>query len=310
MKKVPQFVLKVEGETVLRADDAESILQEMTRRIESESEASGDSIMDSENERIFSDMVYIAGQIVDCIYHEIPTVSRTELHLESRDASNETQDYPVKNILIKIEGSDLSNIHSRVEEEIELREFMYHDAIFDLFEIVHNGIPSVVLQIIPRLHIPLIPKGTHSERMFPEIKDLIIRELRKSSKHTYTKTVIQRFLNRQCKCEYLKHAADLVELVLTQEGFSDTELRAAEMCLEYLGDTREGQSLLSIWHKRDAIRERWKKRDIPSKTFISQTYEWFSQIRSMQCHNLSSAIRSRPSADKKESPVAEVNQFS
>ncbi len=310
MKKVPQFALKIEGETILRSDNAESILQEMTRRIEFNSEASGDLIMDSENERIFSDMVYIAGQIVDCIYHEIPTVSRTEMHLESREIPKESEDYPVRNILIKIEGSDLTNIHSRVEEEIELREFMYHDAMFDLFEIVHNGTPSVVLQIIPRLHIPLVPKGHHSERMPPEIKDLIIQELRKSSKHTYTKTVIQRFLNRQCKCEYLKHAADLVELVLTQEGFSDTELKAAEMCLEYLGDTREGQSLLLIWHNRDTIRERWKKRDIPSKVFISQAYEWFSQIRSLKCHNLSSAIRPRSSTDKKVSFVSEFNQFS
>jgi hypothetical protein len=310
MKKVPQFALKVEGETVLRSDNAESILQEMTRHIELESEASGDSTMDNENERIFSDMVYIAGQIVDCIYHEIPTVSRTELHLESRNTPSETHEYPVRNIMIKIEGTDLSNILSRVEEEIELREFMYHDAMFDLFEIVHNGTPSVVLQIIPRLHIPLIATGKHSKRMPPEIKDLIIRELRKSSKHTYTKTVIQRFLNCRCKCEYLKHAADLVELVLTQEGFSDTELRAAEMCLEYLGDTREGQSLLSLWNNREDIRTRWKKRDIPSKTFISQTYEWFSNIRNLQCHELSSAIRPRSSVDKKVSSIPEVNQLS
>ena len=95
MKKVPQFALKVEGETVLRSDNAESILQEMTRHIESNPEALGESIMDSENERIFSDLVYIAGQIVDCIYHEIPTVSRTEMHLESRDIPTESEDYPV-----------------------------------------------------------------------------------------------------------------------------------------------------------------------------------------------------------------------
>jgi hypothetical protein len=310
MKKVPQFALKVEGETVLRSDSAESILQEMTRRIESESEASGEFRMNSKNDRIFSDMVYIAGQIVDCIFHEIPTVSRTEMHLESRNAPKESDDYPVRNILIKIEGSDLSNIQSRVEEELGLREFMYHDAMFDIFEIVHNGTPNVVLQIIPRLHIPLTQKGIHTERMPPEVKDLIIKELRKSSKHTYTKTVIQRYLNRQCKCEYLKHAADLVELVLTQEGFSDSELRAAEMCLEYLGDTREGQSLLAIWYNRDAIRERWKKRDIPSKVFISQAYDWFSNIRNLQCHNLSSAIRPRPTVDKSKSLVSEVNQLS
>ncbi len=310
MKKVSQFALKVEGETVLRSDDAETILQEMTRRIESESEASGDSIMDKENGRIFSDMVYIAGQIVDCIYHEIPTVSRTEMHLESRDASGEKYDYPVKNITIKIEGSDLSNIHSRIEEELEFREFMYQDAMFELFEIDHNGTPSVVLQIIPRLHIPIIANGLHTERMLPEIKDRIIRELRRSSKHTYTKTIIQRFLNRRCKCEYLRHAADLVELVLTQDRFSDNELRAAEMCLEYLADTREGQSLLSIWRNHDAIRTRWTKRDTPSKIFISQTYEWFTSIRSRQCHQLSSTIRPRLSADMKESPIPGANQFS
>ncbi|MFW9849710.1 MAG: hypothetical protein ACFFF4_11240 [Candidatus Thorarchaeota archaeon] len=307
MKKMPQFALKVEGETVFRSDDAEAILQEMTRRIELESEAFGDSSM--VNERIFSDMVYIAGQIVDCIYHEIPTVSRTEMHLEGRDTPIETQEYPVRNVIIKIEGSDLSNIQTRVEEELELREFMYHDVIFEVFELVHNGTPSVVIQIIPRLHIPLVTKGQHSEKMPPETKDQIIQELRRNSKHTYTKTVIQRFLNRRCKCEYLRHAADLVELVLTQEGFSDIELKAAEMCLEYLNDIREGQSLLSLWQKRDAIRARWKKRDIPSKTFISQTYEWFSQIRNLQCHEISSAIRPLLSVDKKEVSVPEVNQF-
>ena len=309
MKKVPQFTLKVGGETVLRSDNTETILQEMAWHIESESEASGDSIMDKENERIFSDMVYIAGQIVDCIYHEIPTVSRTEMHLESRNASGDKYDHPMRNIIIKIEGSDLSNIQSKVEEELEFREFMYHDAIFEVFEIVHNGTPSIVLQIFPRMHIPLIGSGLHTERMPPEIKDQIIRELRRSPKHTYTKTVIQRFLNRRCKCEYLRHAADLVEMVLTQEGFSDNELRAAEMCLEYLADTREGQSLLSLWRNYDAIRTRWTKRDTPSKTFISQTYEWFTDIRSRQCHQLSSAIRPQSSSSRKESLISEANQF-
>lgn len=290
MKKVPQFALKVEGKTVLRSDDAESILREMARRIDSENEVSSEAEIPSAGQRLFSDVVYIAGQIVDWMYQEIPSVHRTEMHLEGATIDDE-YDYPVRNVIIKIEGGSLQKLRTHIEQEIEIREFMYHDILFEILDIIHNDTPCLVLQIIPRPKVPLAPVGEHKGGMPFNLREAITDELRKNSQHTYTKTVIQRILNRHCKCEQIRHGINLVELSLTQKEFSTNEIRAAEMCLEYLSDTREGKSLLGMWNNREAIRGKWDQRDIPSRAFISQVYEWFGDIRTRQCHELSQSYR-------------------
>jgi len=290
MTKVPQFALKVEGKTVLRSDDAESILREMARRIDVENEISSDDDVSYIGQKLFSDVVYIAGQIVDWIYQEIPSVHRTEMHLEGTAKDNE-YDYPVRNVVIKIEGSSPLKLRSQLEQELAIREFMYHDVLLELLDIIHNGTPSLVLQIIPRAKIPLTAKGEHKGGMPFDLREAITDELRKNSQHTYTKTVIQRVLNRHCKCEQIRHGINLVELALTQKDLAVNEIRAAEMCLEYLSDTREGKSLLWMWRDREKIRKKWERRDIPSRAFISQIYEWFGDIRTRDCHELSQAYR-------------------
>ncbi len=290
MTRVPQFALKVEGKTILRSDNAESIIHEMACRLDAESEMASEGQCSSIAQRPFTNIVYIAGQIVDWMYQEIPTVQRTEMHLEGI-RTDTGYDYPVRNVVIKIEGGSLSKLRTYIEQELAIREFMYHDVLFELLDVIYNDNPCLVLQIIPRPKIPLAKEGEHQGGMPFDIREAISEELRKSSHHTYTKTVIQRILSRHCKCEQIRHGINLVELALTQKEFSASELRASEMCLEYLSDTREGKSLLSMWRNRDAICTKWDRRDIPSRAFISQVYEWFGDIRTRQCHEMSQSYR-------------------
>ncbi len=294
--KMPKFALKVKGVTVLRSDNAEQILQEMTNHFDSESRKTGDQSIKEEHNAL-SDIVYISGQIVDWIFQEIPAVLRAEMHLEGTERGANKYDYPVKNVMIRIEGPDLSDILSKIEEEINIREFMYYDVVFDIFEMVHNGTPNVAIQVIPKLKTPITTQGNHTDRVPHEIKERISEELRKSSRHTYLKTVIQRLLSSRCKCESLRHGINLIELLLGHDTFSENELRAAEMSFEYLSDTREGQSLFLMWVNKGALRNRWNKRDALCKNFISQVYEWFRELRTRECDTLSSASKLRLPTD-------------
>ncbi|MDF1537753.1 MAG: hypothetical protein P1Q69_02500 [Candidatus Thorarchaeota archaeon] len=294
--KMPKFALKVKGVTVLRSDNAEQILQEMTSHFDSESRNTGDLPTKDEHSAL-SDIVYISGQIVDWIFQEIPTVLRAEMHLEGTERGVNKYDYPVKNVMIRIEGPDLSDIHSTIVQEITIREFMYYDVVFDIFEMIHNGTPNIAIQLIPKFRTPLTRQGHHTNRVPHEIKERISEELRKSSRHTYLKTVIQRLLSSRCKCESLRHGINLIELLLGHDTFSENELRAAEMSFEYLSDTREGQSLFLMWMNKEALRNRWNKRDTLCKNFISQVYEWFRELRTRECDTLSSASKLRLPTD-------------
>lgn len=306
MTKVPQFALKVEGKTVLRSDDVESIIREMARRIDPEHDSFPNAQLLTIGQRLFSDVVYVAGQIVDWLYQEIPTVHRTEMHLEGY-GSNDEYDHPIRNVIIKIEGGALSKLRTHIEQELEIREFMYHDVLFELLDLIHNDVPCLVLQIIPRPKIPWSEEDEHKGGMPFEVRETITEELRKNSQHTYMKTVIQRLLNRHCKCEQIRHGINLVELVLTQKEFAPNELHAAEMCLEYLSDTREGKSLIGMWRNREAIGTKWSRRDIASRAFISQIYEWFGDIQTRQCHELSQAYR-EPTPVRDDSTLVEPTE--
>jgi len=302
--KMPKFALKVKGVTVLRSDNAEQILQEMTNHFDSESREIGEQAIKEEHSPL-SDIVYISGQIVDWIFQEIPIVLRAEMHLEGTERGENGYNYPVTNVMIKIEGPNLSDIKSKIEQEISIREFMYYDVLFDIFEMVHNGTPIVAIQVIPKLRTPLTIQGDHTNQVPHEIKERISEELRKSSRHTYLKTVVQRLLSSRCKCEALRHGTNLIELLLGHDTFLENELRAAEMSFEYLSDTREGQSLFLMWMNNEVLRNRWNKRDISCRNFISQVYEWFRELRTRECDTLSSTSISRLSPDLERLGVIE-----
>ncbi len=288
--KMPKFALKVRGVTILRSDDAEQILQEMTHHMNSETRNEEVPEQFSMNEHSpFSDIVYISGQIVDWIFQEIPEVLRAEMHLEGIERGGKGYNYPVKNVMILIEGPKLSEVQSIITQEINIREFMYNDALFDIFQMIHNDTSILAIHVIPKHRTPLAKAGMHVKKVPGEVKEKISEELRKSSRHTYMKTVIQRLLSSLCKCEALRHGINLIELLLGQETFSDNEIHAAELSLEFLSDTREGQSLLMMWKYRKALRDRWSKRDNLSRNFISSVYEWFRELRSRECDSLTIA---------------------
>ena len=270
--KMPKFALKVKGVTVLRSDNAEQILQEMINHCDSKSREIGEQATKEERNPL-SDIVYISGQIVDLIFQSIPTVLRTEMYLEGTERGEYGFNYPVTNVIIKIV------------------------VLFDIFEMIHNGTPIVAIQVISKLRTPLTIQGNHTNQVPHEIKERISEELRKSSRHTYLKTVVQRLLSSRCKCEALRHGTNLIELLLGHDIFLENELRAAEMSFEYLSDTREGQSLFLMWMNNEVLRNRWNKRDIACKNFISQVYEWFRELRTRECDTLSSTSKSRISPD-------------
>ncbi|MFW9980391.1 MAG: hypothetical protein ACFFE3_00580 [Candidatus Thorarchaeota archaeon] len=289
MRKVSQFALKVDGQTVLRSDDVDDILQEITRHISLEPMISNELA----DQNMFTNTMYLAGEMLNWIYHEIPIVTRAEMHFEGRTGREDTYHSAIESIIIRIEGDDTLKIRTRLEEEISFREFMYQDTTFDIFEIIHNNVPSVVVQFIPRFRIPLTSEGRHTAAMQDELRNLITDELRKNSRHTYLSTVVQRFLKCNCKCEQIRHAINLVELRISSEAFSDNEMVVAKMCLESIADTKEGRSLFEMWNNFAEIQLRWKQRNSSSKVLISHVYEWFSNIRERKCYQLSRAASSR-----------------
>lgn len=302
--KMPKFALKVKGVTILRSDNAEQILQEMTNHISSKL-IQNEEFHDEEEHNPFSDIVYISGQVIDWIFQDIPSVTRAEMHLEGTERIGKEYNYPVKSVILKIEGPDVSYIRTKIEQEMEIREFMYFDVLFDIFEMLHNGTPCIAIHVIPKLKTPLSTQGNHTSRVPFEVKERISEELRKTSRHTYLKTVVQRLLSSRCKCEALRHGINLIEVLLGHDVFSENELKAAELSFEYLSDTREGQSLLLMWKNHEVLRERWKGRDISCKSFISQVYEWFRESRIRECDTLSVASRVGSSIDLSMSIDAE-----